>query len=186
LIFTLIIAQANTSILDNPNWLVGGSIFFGISLLGILAYYLDSLNLFYYRKVNFRVGDIEVTYWYKWKLFASKGSPYFIWRKIKFENADTKMTSEYIMDPVSEKGHILYFYFDHNYETHTGMLFDALVVRDTDVSMGFDIYSLDYLGKYYVYERREEQTEYLGMIERGQFYESEGDFRNVKSRELNY
>ena len=96
------------------------------------------------------------------------------------------MTTEYIMDPVSEKGHILYFYFDHNYETYTGMLFDALVVRDSDVSMGFDIYSLDYLGKYYVYERREKETEYLGMIERGVFYESEGQFRNVKSRELNY
>ena len=97
-----------------------------------------------------------------------------------------KTESEHILDPVSEKGHILYFYFDHNYETHTGMLFDALVVRDSDISMGFDVYSLDYLGRHYVYERRQDQTEYLGMIERGKFYKTEGMFRNVESRELNY
>lgn len=163
-----------------------GFIFFGLFLLGVVAAYIDSLNLFYYRKVNFRIDDIEITYWYKWKLFTSKGSPFFIWRKMKMKNHVTNMESEYILDPVSEKGHILYFYFDHNYETHTGMLFDAMVVRDTDISMGFDVYSLDYLGRHYVYERREEETEYLGMIERGQFYESEGMFRNVESRELNY
>lgn len=164
----------------------GGIAFFSLFFLGVVAAYIDSLNLFYYRKVFFKVGDIELTYWYKWKLFTSKGSPFFIWRKLKMKNTVTDMESEYILDPVSEQGHILYFYFDHNYETHTGMLFDALVVRDSDISMGFDVYSLDYLGRHYVYERREEKTEYLGMIERGKFYKTEGMFRNVQSRELNY
>lgn len=166
--------------------IIGLTVFFSVFMLATIAYYIDSLNLFYYRKVNFRFDDLEVTYWYKWKLFTSKGSPFFIWRKIKFENHTTKQVSEHIIDPVSEKGHILYFYIDHNYTTHTGMLFDAIVIRDTDVSMGFDLYSLDYLGKHYVYERREDQTEYIGMIERGVFYKSEGMFRNVESRELNY
>lgn len=164
----------------------GGIIFFLLFFLGVVAEYIDSLNLFYYRKVFFKVGDIEITYWYKWKLFTSKGSPFFIWRKMKMKNTMMGTESEHILDPVSEKGHILYFYFDHNYETHTGMLFDALVVRDSDISMGFDVYSLDYLGTHYVYEKREEKTEYLGMIERGKFYKTEGMFRNVESRELNY
>lgn len=96
------------------------------------------------------------------------------------------MEAEYVLDPVSENGHVLYFYIDHNYQTHTGMLFDALVVRDSDISMGFDLYSLDNLGRHYVYERREEHTEYVGMIESGAFYKSEGMFRNVESKELNY
>lgn len=163
-----------------------GVIFFLLSMILVVAYYVDSLNLFYYRKVHFRFQEVEVTYWYKWKLFTSKGSPYFIWRKIRFKNHETKMELEHIIDPVCEQGHILYVYLDHNYETHTGMLFDAIVIRDSDVSMGFDLYSLDYLGKDYVYERREGDTEYVGMIERGKFYESEGMFRNVESRELNY
>lgn len=163
-----------------------GIIFFSLFFVGVVLAYIDSLNLFYYRKVFFKVEDIEITYWYKWKLFTSKGSPFFIWRKLKIKNTLMKTESEHILDPVSEKGHILYFYFDHNYETHTGMLFDALVVRDSDISMGFDVYSLDYLGRHYVYERRQDQTEYLGMIERGKFYKTEGMFRNVESRELNY
>ncbi|MBU2913793.1 MULTISPECIES: hypothetical protein [Reichenbachiella] len=166
--------------------LLGGLVFFLLIGLILVAYYIDSLNLFYYRKVNFRYEDIEVTYWYKWKLLTSKGSPYFIWRKIRFENHSTKMITEHEIDPVSEEGHILYFYLDQNYQTHTGMLFDVLVVRDSDVSMGFDVYSLDYLDKAYVYERRVGETEYIGMVERGKFYESEGMFRNVQSKELNY
>lgn len=166
--------------------IIGFSIFFFLFIVGTIAYYLDSLNLWYYRKVKFEFEDIEVTYWYKWKLLIDKGSPFFIWRKVKFVNKSTNMSVEHIIDPVSEEGHILYFYIDHNYTTHTGMLFDAIVIRDSDVSMGFDLYSLDYLGKHYVYERREDQTEYIGMIERGKFYKSEGMFRNVKSRELNY
>ncbi|MCV9385696.1 hypothetical protein [Reichenbachiella ulvae] len=176
---------ANILKLNEPV-VIFGIVFFIIISIIILLYYIDSLNLFYYRKVKFTFENVDITYRYKWKLFTSKGSPYFIWRKIEFINHDTKMTSEHIIDPVSEEGHILYFYLDHNYKTHTGMLFDALVVRDADVSMGFDLYSLDYLGKDYVYERREGETEYIGMIERGKFYESEGMFRNVKSRELNY
>ncbi|UXP31893.1 hypothetical protein N6H18_16225 [Reichenbachiella agarivorans] len=171
---------------ENNTMLVSGMVFFLVMILLAAAYYIDSLNLFYYRKVKFRFEDVEVTYWYKWKIFASKGSPFFIWRKIKFENFSTRMISEHVIDPVSEKGHILYFYLDHNYHTHTGMLFDAIVVRDADISMGFDLYSLDYLGRQYVYEKREGETEYLGMIEAGKFYESEGMFRNVESRELNY
>lgn len=163
-----------------------GSVFFIILLAGVLFAYIDSHNIFYYRKVNFKVYDIEVTYWYKWKLLASKSSPFFIWRKVKMKNHLTNMTCEYTLDPVREKGHILYFYFDHNYETHTGMLFDALVIRDSDISMGFDVYSLDYLRRHYVYERREGKTEFLGMIERGKFYQSDGMFRNVESKELNY
>ncbi len=98
----------------------------------------------------------------------------------------TNQESEHIMQPVSEKEHILYFYLDNNYKTYTGVLFDAVVVRDADVSMGFDLYSTDYLGKNYVYERRKESTEYLGMIERGKFYKTEGMYRNVNSKELNY
>ena len=164
----------------------GALIFGGLFMLFTIAYYIDSLNIFYYRKVFFDFDDVEVTYWYKWKLFTSKGSPFFIWRKIKLYNKTTQQRAEHIIDPVSEQGHILYFYLDHNYTTHTGMLFDAIVIRDTDVSMGFDLYSMDYLGKNYVYERREDQTEYIGMIERGIFYKSEGMFRNVESRELNY
>ena len=166
--------------------LIGVVSFGGLFIVFSIVYYIDSLNRFYYRKVYFEFDDIEVRYWYKWKLFTSKGSPFFIWRKIKFHNKSTKQKSEHIIDPVSEQGHVLYFYLDHNYTTHTGMLFDAIVIRDTDVSMGFDLYSLDYLGKNYVYEKREDQTEYIGMIERGIFYKSEGMFRNVESRELNY
>lgn len=186
MIVNFIILQTTTANIDPATlWWIG---LISAAMVGLLAlvFYFDSLNKIYYRKVNFTVGDIEVTYWYKWKWFTSKGSPYFIWRKIKFENHEMKTSAEYPLDPVSEKGHILYFYFDHNYETQTGMLFDALVVRDTDISMGFDVYSLDYLGKHYVYEKRVENTEYLGMIERGKFYESEGWFRNVESKELNY
>lgn len=166
--------------------LIGIFIFFSVFMLGSIAFYIDSLNLFYYRKVKFKIEEVDVTYYYKWKLFTSKGSPFFIWRKIKFENHDTKMVSEHIIDPVSEEGHVLYFYLDHNYKTYSGMLFDAIVIRDSDVSMGFDMYSLDYLDKHYVYERREGETEYFGMIERGEFYKSEGMFRNVISKELNY
>lgn len=161
-------------------------VFFVLFTLGCLTYYIDSLLLFYYRKVRFRVDDLEITYSYKWKLFSMKSSHFFIWRKIKFKNHMTDQVAEYILQPVLEKDHVLYFYLDHNYETLTGMLFDAVVVRDADISMGFDLYSVDYLGKHYVYERREEVTEYLGMIERGEFYESEGMFRNVHSKELNY
>ena len=155
-------------------------------MLGAVAYYIDSLHLFYYRKVMFEVEDLEVVYQYKWKLFTVKTSHFFIWRKIEFYNKLTKQRSVHEMLPVSEQGHILYFYLDHNYQTYTGMLFDAVVVRDEDISMGFDLYSTDYLGKNYVYERRADQTEYLGMIERGKFYKSEGMYRNVHSRELNY
>ncbi len=166
--------------------LIGVFIFFSLFMVGTILYYIDSLNLFYYRKVVFKIEEVEVIYQYKWKLFTSKDSPFFIWRKIKFINHETKMEAEHIIDPVSEQGHIMYIYLDHNYKTYTGMLFDAIVIRDSDVSMGFDLYSLDYLGKHYVYERREDQTEYIGMIERGKFYKSEGMFRNVKSKELNY
>lgn len=165
---------------------VAGSILLFVVVLIVAVYYVDSLRNVYYRKVNFRFEDIEVTYWYKWKLLASKGSPYFIWRKVKMHNHTTKQSSEYVIDPVSESGHILYFYLDHNYKTNAGMLFDAIVIRDSDISMGFDVYSLDYLGKQYVYEKREEETEYIGMIESGKFYVSEGMFRNIESRELNY
>ncbi|MEP2025577.1 MAG: hypothetical protein ABJH98_06510 [Reichenbachiella sp.] len=181
---SLILINGTATLDERLIW--GGIIFFTLFFLGVVAAYIDSLNLFYYRKVFFKVGDLEITYWYKWKLFTSKGSPFFIWRKMKMKNTMMGTESEHILDPVSEKGHILYFYFDHNYETHTNMLFDALVVRDSDISMGFDVYSLDYLGTHYVYERREEKTEYLGMIERGKFYKTEGMFRNVESRELNY
>ncbi len=167
-------------------FIMGVIIMCGVFMLCAIAYFIDSLNLFYYRKVKFEFEDVEVTYLYKWKLFTSKGSPFFIWRKVKFYNKTTDMKAEYVIDPVSEQGHILYFYLDHNYTTHTGLLFDAIVIRDTDVSMGFDLYSLDYLGKHYVYEKREDQTEYIGMIERGVFYKSEGMFRNVESKELNY
>ncbi|MFY0627278.1 MAG: hypothetical protein JXR07_13340 [Reichenbachiella sp.] len=160
--------------------------FFSVFMLISIAFYIDSLNLFYYRKVTFMIDDVEVTYWYKWKLFTGRKSPFFIWRKIKMVNHMTNMTMERVIEPVSENGHVLYFYIDHNYKTHTGMLFDALVIRDADVSMGFDLYSLDYLENHYVYERREDETEYMGMIERGKFYKSEGMFRNVKSKELNY
>lgn len=174
-----------TILLDE--WIVwGGAIFSVLFMLLVIAVYIDSLHWLYYKKVNFKIGDIEVTYWYKWKLFTSKGSPYFIWRKVKLENHVTKMKQEQVLDPVSEQGHVLYFYFDHNYKTHTGMLFDALAIRDSDISMGFDIYSLDYLGSHYVYERREQSTEYLGMIEGGKFFKTEGMFRNVASKELNY
>ncbi|MGL1887752.1 MAG: hypothetical protein OCD76_14645 [Reichenbachiella sp.] len=166
-------------------------IFGGLGVLLIftfvfVAYYLDSLNYFYYKKVNFKFDDLEITYWYKWKLLASKGSPFFIWRKVKIVNHSTNQESEHEIDPVSENGHVLYFYIDHNYKTSTGMLFDAIVIRDSDVSMGFDLYSTDYLGKQYVYEKREESTEYMGMIEQGIFYKSEGMYRNVESKELNY
>ncbi|PIB35835.1 hypothetical protein BFP72_10745 [Reichenbachiella sp. 5M10] len=170
----------------NEAFFVAGAVFSALFLLAIVAYYIDSLNLFYYRKVNFRFEDIEVTYFYKWKLLTSKGNPYFIWRKIRFQNHSTGMGAEYVMDPVCEKGHIVYIYLDQNYRTHTGMLFDVIAVRDSDVSMGFDLYSLDELGKHYVYARRDGETEYIGMIERGKFYESEGMFRNVESKELNY
>jgi hypothetical protein len=175
-----------TSILTQNNIYIGGLIFIAVFMVLVVAVYIDSLNFLYYRKVEFKVGDIDVVYWYKWKWFTSSASPYFIWRKIKLSNSSTNMKCEYILDPVREKGHILYFYFDHNYKTHTGMLFDALVIRDSDISMGFDVYSLDQLGKHYVYERRTEKTEYLGMIERGEFYESDGMFRSVDSSELNY
>ncbi|WP_221409104.1 hypothetical protein [Reichenbachiella versicolor] len=167
-------------------FIVGSLIFFGLFMLCSVAYYIDSLHLFYYRKVNFRIDDLEISYWYKWKLFTSNSSPFFVWRKIKFKNHMTNQESEHIMQPVSEKEHILYFYLDNNYKTYTGVLFDAVVVRDADVSMGFDLYSTDYLGKNYVYERRKESTEYLGMIERGKFYKTEGMYRNVNSKELNY
>lgn len=170
----------------DSNLFIGSFIFMFIFLLLVVVVYIDSLHFLYYRKVEFVVGDIQVTYWYKWKWFTSRASPYFIWRKLKLHNTSTGMKSEYVLDPVREKGHILYFYFDHNYATYTGMLFDALVIRDADISMGFDVYSLDHLGKYYVYERRLENTEYLGMIEGGEFFKSEGMFRNVDSNELNY
>lgn len=150
-----------------------------------LVLYIDSLNLFYYKKVELELGDLFITYWYKWSVFADPDDTNYTYRKVKIHDRKYDKKVEHILHPSTAKNNFLYFYWDKNYEISPMLYMNVLVLRDAVVSMGIDPVTLEYLDINYIFKRREE-TEYIGKIEEGEYIPSSGTFQTVESSELNY
>lgn len=156
-----------------------------IIIVPALILYLDSLNILYYKKVEFEHKDLVITYWYKWSVFADPDDTNYTYRKIKIYHKQYDKRITHILNPSTAKANYVYFYWDKSFELKPMLFMNVLAIRDAAVSMGVDPVTLEYLGKNYVFKKREE-TEYIGKIQEGEYIPSDGNYQSVKSAELNY
>lgn len=154
-------------------------------ILPAIVLFVDSLNLFYYKKVEFELDDLIVTYWYKWSVFGDRDNTNYTYRKIKLYHKKYDKKIEHYLNPSTAKDNFLYFYWDKAFEISPMLYMNVLVIRDTAVSMGIDPVTLEYLDHQYIFQRREE-TEYIGKILEGEYIPSGGTFQEVESHEFNY